>query len=141
MSDTQRARLERAFETLKRNNVLPILKLTGSTGVIEDSLEDYRLLADAVGTTNWVGAHVGAAEHRGGYWDAAGRLRYRYDDSPVLEVWFAYPRGREDLAKELIVALEQQAFYVTWGDVDAGGTLIRPGTVFDSVRLVLKEED
>jgi hypothetical protein len=130
-TDTQQARLMRAFETLKNRNITPLLILSGSTGVVEENLADYTELARAAGTPDsWAGAHVGAREHRGAYWDeTTDRYRYRYDDSPVEEVWFSFPWRREDIARALLDALEAQAFYTSW-----------PGTVADCVRLVLKEE-
>lgn len=143
ITDTQRARLERAFETLKNQGITPILILTGSTGVIEENLADYKDLARAVCTPgSWVGAHVGAREHRGAYWDTdTGRLLFRYDDSPVQEIWFSFPLGREDVARALLDALEAHAFYASWFRYDANGEIVGPGTDADCVRLVLKEEN
>jgi hypothetical protein len=142
-TDTQRARLERAFEMLKNRNITPILKLTGTTGVIEDNLADFKAIAWSVCEPHaWVGAHVGAAEHGGGYWDlATGELKFRYDDSLVQEVWFSFPLGREDIARALLDALEANAFYASWFRYDANGEVVGPGTDADGVRLVLKEED
>jgi hypothetical protein len=141
-TDTPRARLERAFEALKKQNITPLLMLAGSTGIIEDNMADYRDLAQAAGTPgSWVGAHVGAREHRGAYWgDRGDQLLFRYDDSPVMEVWFSFPLGREDIAQALLAALEAQAFYASWFLYDGDGQIIGPGTDVACVRLVLKED-
>lgn len=142
VTDTQRARLERAFETLKKQHITPILILSGSTGVIEENLADYTETARAACTPDsWVGAHVGTREHRGACWDDSGRLVFRYDDSPVEQIWFSFPIARRDIAEALQTALEQNAFYTSHLSYDESGDTIGPGTVFDSVRLVLKEED
>jgi hypothetical protein len=135
--DTQRQRLERAFETLKKQNITPILKLKGSTGVIEWDLQDYTFASLAAGTPDsWVGAHAGDEQTGGTFWDDRGRLRHRHDDKPVQQLWFSFPLNRPEIAALLAAALEDWAFYTTWTDPDGN-----PGTVADRVRLVLKEED
>lgn len=92
MTDSTRVRLERAFATLQKQRITPILILAGSPGIGEQIDKEYRRLAAEAGTpADWVGAHVGAEEHGGGYWDAAGELYYRYDDSPVVTIWWWYP--------------------------------------------------
>jgi hypothetical protein len=142
-TDTQRARLERAFEMLKNQNITPILKLTGSTGVVENDLADFKAIAWATCEPNsWVGAHVGAEEHGGGYWDReTGQLRFRHDDSLVQELWFSFPLDRGDIAIDLLQALEANAFYVSWFGYNDAGEVTGPGTDADCVRLVLTEED
>lgn len=140
-TDTQQARLARAFETLKNQNITPILVLTGSTGVIEDDLNDYQQIARAVcAPDSWVGAHVGAAERGGANWHL-GRLLFRGSGTFVEQIWFSFPRGREDIARALLDALEANAFYASWLRYNADGEAVGPGTDADSVRLVLKEED
>lgn len=139
--NTQRARLERAFETLRKKDITPLLILSGSTGVLAENLEDYTELARLVGTPrSWVGAHVGAREHRGAWFDEDGDCyRFRYDDSPVLEIWFSFPLGRGDIALALRDALHAEGFQTSWLQYDEDGQALGPGTAADSVRLILKE--
>lgn len=138
---TQQERLERAFESLKNRNITPILKLTGSTGVIEWNLTELTEIARAAGTPDsWVGAHAGNEETSGAHW-VDGGLYHRATGHPVHELWFSFPLGREDIARALRDALEAHAFYTSWFRYNADGEPVGPGTDADCVRLVLKEDD
>lgn len=131
-TDTHRARLERAFETLKINQITPILVLTGSTGVRKWNHEYYQDLATAAGTpTAWVGAHAGYEDLGGAYWDETGRLRYRYSQRLAANLWFWHSSPR--CAHTLVTALAQQGLPVSWTRPDG-----QPGTTADSVRLHLE---
>lgn len=103
MSDYER--LGRAFAALHEQGVATFLGLHGSTGVIEDSVNDYKRAAAKMGATDWVGAHVGAWDHNGAHWDHADVLRYRHDNSPVGSVWFSFNHHRPELASILVDAL------------------------------------
>lgn len=113
MTDSTRVRLGRAFEALKEQGTTPILVLTGTDGDISNDTEYYTQVAEAAGTPHrWVGAHVGAEEHHGAYWDDAGELRYRHDDSLVVIIWWRFwTRGG---AQTLADAFSAEGFQVTW---------------------------
>jgi len=129
MSENFRARLERAFEMLKKLDITPILSLTGSSGVRDWNADLYRSLAKAAGTAgSWVGAHVGLEEHDGGYWGSDGILRLRYDASRLKVLWFHFSTG--DAADALVTALRANGIDCTWTGAD-----------FDAVRVHLDEEN
>lgn len=129
MPDTFRARLERAFETLKKQDLTPILILVGSTGVGDWDRKVYAELAQAAGTPGrYVADSVGTEELGGGYWDEHGRLRYRYDDAPVPTLYFQFTTA--DIGKKLVEALEDQAVYAAWS-----------GDPMEAVSVDAKEED
>lgn len=137
---TTQERLERAFETLKKRNITPILVRTGSTGVIEQNLANYKTLARAAGTPeDWVGAHAGAEETSGAHWVDGGRLCHRATGHPVRVLWFSFPLGRRDIAEALVNALTEQGFSSHWMHYDADGLPQGPGTDADCVCLELGE--
>ncbi len=116
MNDSTRARLERAFEILKSEDIPPILVLTGSTGLTDANRAYYEELAAAACTPNrYVGCHVGAEESWGGYWDAAGELRFRTGDSPVACLWFDWPEHDPEIAGLLVEALRVAGLRSQWG--------------------------
>lgn len=113
MNGTQRERLERAFETLKKQHITPILVLTGSTGVRERDLAYYQDLATAAGTSlRWVGEHIGCDEYGGGFWSEDGRLHYRYSGTPVTQLLFWF--SSIGCAWALVEALQAEGFPVEW---------------------------
>lgn len=148
MIDTPRERLERAFETLKKQGITPILIKAGAPQIREETLADYRRAAYAACTPDsWVGAHAGVVENGGAYWDErTGQLmaRHRIGDRngyPVTRLTFSFPLNQPAVPKALIDALEEQAFYSTWRSTDEDGRDLGPGTDADCVILHLIEED
>jgi hypothetical protein len=125
-TDTQQERLMRAFETLKKLDITPILMLTGSTGEQERNWEEYRIVARAADTPDaWVGAHVGAEVcGYGGHW-VDGRLCFRATGHLVSWLWFSY--SDPVIGNELAAAVEEQGFHIR--------------RVGDEVHLLLQEED
>lgn len=94
MSD--REHLTSALCRINDAGVATVLDLRGSTGVIEDSLDDYRRAAVAANTTDWVGAHVGSRDHGGAHW-RNDILLYAGWDQPVRELYFWWNHYRADL--------------------------------------------
>lgn len=125
MNGTFRERLERAFETLKKQDITPILRMTGSTNVGDWDNDHFRDIAQAAGTPDaFVAASVGSEEERGGYWDDCGRLRYRCDDGLLTRLLFRY--STTDCARRLVKALQDEGLEARWD-----------GSPFSSVQLFL----
>lgn len=113
MADTFRARLERAFETLNKQGVTPLLRMTGCSALSEWDDIHFRDLARAAGTPDsWVGAGVGAEEDGGGYWDAHGVLRYRLGGAAVTRLTFTAPNSRCGIL--LVDALADEGLDPRW---------------------------
>lgn len=127
MADIYRARLERVFETLKKQGVTPILKLTGATGVRQ--WHDYlqQQLTAGGDPSSWVAAAPGSDEEGGTYWDLQGRLRYRCDDALVTDLFFWFPQPAS--AQALTDALMGEQFDARWSGAATG-----------TVRLLLAAE-
>lgn len=122
---TDRQRMTAALESLADAGIVHVLDLTGSTGVREDDLDDYLRAAARAGTNRWAGAHVGAREHDGAFWDEQGVLRYRFNNEPVPEVWWSWNHHVDWLAAEV-----EEVFTA------AGFTLLRREAT-DAVHVVL----
>ncbi len=131
VTTTQRQRVARAFETLTDQGITPILILTGSTGIIEENLDDYHQAAKAAGTPqSWVGSHPGSQEFGGTFWDEQGRLCFSRNPRRVPALHFSFPHEHPRLAEALMRALETAGFMPYWSN--------RP---WDSVTLILTNLD
>lgn len=126
MSDYER--LTAALGKVRAQDVATFLGLHGSTGVIEDNLTDFHRAAVKMNVTDWVGTHVGAYEHGGAFWDNQEVLRYRYDNSPVTEVWFSFNHHRPELAALLASALRAEGLDAQEPVDDWSGVLLRLGS-------------
>jgi hypothetical protein len=71
-------------------------------------------------TARWTGTHVGAREHGGAYWDAPGVLRYRFNDAPVTDLYWAWNHHVRDLGEEIERAFSDAGLVTSWsGDTDS----------------------
>jgi hypothetical protein len=105
-------RLGRALARLREQNIAAVLNVHGTTGVIEDCVVDYKRAAVKMGTTDWMGTHVGAYEHGGAYWDDRNVLHYRHDNSPVRTLYFSFNHYRPELANILTDAFRDEGLQV-----------------------------
>jgi hypothetical protein len=112
MSD--RIRFMDAFAALGAQGVAVSFNLSGAHIVGEDNLADYQRTAKASGLDRWVGAHVGARECGGGYFDGAGVLRYRHNDQPVEEITWSFNHRHPELVDLLVSRFTEQGLDASW---------------------------
>lgn len=106
--DTDQARLERAFATLRNDKgITALLVMTGDTGSEQENDNELRVLAKvAEADDEWVGAHAGTMKLAGAHW-VRGRLCHRATGWQVPTLPFTHPAGRDDLAQALVKALDE----------------------------------
>jgi hypothetical protein len=113
MTDSTRERLMRAFETLKKQHITPILVLTGSRGVFDWDVDHYVDLARAAGTPgSYIAASPGDEESGGVYWNLAGELHHSGYGAPVPALWWQFTTL--PCAEALQQALQAEGLSAAW---------------------------
>lgn len=122
MTASVRDRLEQALTVLRQRGVAVVFDLDGSSTVRDQTLDAYLSAAIAVDTDLWVGAHVGTLEGGGAFWDDAGVLRYRFDDSRVAGISWSHNHRQPAAARLLVEVFAAAGLPVSW---DGGPSCVR----------------